>query len=69
VGILYFYQPEQYHSRYLFLYCIGGLAKNLHHLTPIARRQNMMKSIMDLTAQYQLDEGERKQILDYLEES
>jgi hypothetical protein len=28
----------------------------------------MMQSIMDLVVQYQLDEGERKQIMDYLEE-
>jgi hypothetical protein len=27
-----------------------------------------MQSIMDLVAQYQLDDGERKQIMDYLEE-
>jgi hypothetical protein len=67
MDILNYYEPRDYHGRYMYLYCLGGLSKNLCNF-PEDKRAHMRKRIMDLMDQYRLDATERQQISTYMGE-
>jgi hypothetical protein len=66
IRILLHYSPEDFHSRYLFLYPLGGLAKNLRLL--MKENQAEMKiCVVELADKYRLDQEEKNQLLAYMD--
>jgi competence protein ComGC len=61
------YEKKHFHSPYLHLYSLQGIAKNICHLEP-SHQEALREIIIKLAAKYELDEKETKQIISTLNE-
>jgi hypothetical protein len=66
-GILLKYERKDFHSRYLHLYPMQGIAKNLRHLEP-SLQAPLRQILINLADKYELDEKEKLQIITTMNE-
>ena len=64
--ILMSYNKDDFHSKYLYLYPLGGLAKNMREM-PVNKQERIKAAIEDLMVKFDLSDEERNTIVKFLD--